>query len=213
MPSLAMADVDRSALAFEWGEGAPSAHVYLAPAVLELLRNAGARRVLDLGCGNGTFTARIVEAGFDVVGVDASPSGIRIASRLAPSATFLEHSLEDPLPQELQAQFDAVTAVEVIEHLPMPGVLCARAREAVRPGGRFILTTPYHGYWKNLALAVTGQLDSHWEALRDGGHIKFFSQATVTDLIRRHDFTVSGFRRVGRIPPLAKSMVVESRLR
>jgi 2-polyprenyl-6-hydroxyphenyl methylase/3-demethylubiquinone-9 3-methyltransferase len=36
------------------------------------------------------------------------------------------------------------------------------------------VTTPYHGYVKNLALAVTGQLDRHWQPWRDGGHIKFF---------------------------------------
>jgi 2-polyprenyl-3-methyl-5-hydroxy-6-metoxy-1,4-benzoquinol methylase len=206
-----MANPERTALAFEWGEGAPSAHEYLAPAVLQLLQQAGARRVLDLGCGNGTFTARIVDAGYEVVGLDASPSGVGIASRLVPAATFHEHSLENPLPAELRGQFDAVTAVEVIEHLPMPGVLCARAREALRPGGRFILTTPYHGYVKNLALALAGQLDSHWQPGRDGGHIKFFSRATVTDVIRRQGFEVTRFLRVGRIPPLAKSMVVESR--
>jgi len=166
-----------------------------------------------LGCGNGTFTARIAGAGYEVVGVDASASGIRIASSLIPGATFYEGSLEQPLPAALRGQFDAVIAVEVIEHLPVPGALCARAREALRPGGQFILTTPYHGYLKNLALAVSGQLDSHWQPWRDGGHIKFFSRATVTELITREGFDVTGFVRVGRIPPLAKSMVVESRFR
>jgi 2-polyprenyl-6-hydroxyphenyl methylase/3-demethylubiquinone-9 3-methyltransferase len=130
-----------------------------------------------------------------------------------PAATFLEGSLEQPLSRELHAQFDAVTAVEVIEHLPKPGVLCARAREALRPGGRFIVTTPYHGYLKNLALAVAGQLDRHWQPACDGGHIKFFSRATVTELIRREGFVVTGFDRVGRIPPLAKSMVIEARIK
>ena len=208
-----MADSERTALAFEWGEGAPSAHVYLAPAVLKFLRQGAARRVLDLGCGNGTFTARIAAAGHDVVGIDASASGIRIASRLVPAGTFLEASLEHPLPPSLRGQFDAVTAVEVIEHLPMPGVLCARAREALRPDGQLIVTTPYHGYLKNLALAVAGRLDGHYQPWRDGGHIKFFSRATVTDLIRREGFVVTGFVRVGRVPPLAKSMVVESRFK
>ena len=169
--------------------------------------------MLDLGCGNGTFTARIAAAGHDVVGIDASASGIRIASRLVPGGTFLEAALEHPLPESLWGQFDAVTAVEVIEHLPMPGVLCARAREALRPDGQLIVTTPYHGYLKNLALAVAGRLDGHYQPWRDGGHIKFFSRATVTDLIRREGFVVTGFVRVGRVPPLAKSMVVESRFK
>ena len=208
-----MADREGTALAFKWGEQAPSAHVYLAPAVLNFLHRSGARRVLDLGCGNGTFTARIAGGGYEVVGIDASSSGIQIATRLVPQCTFLEGSLEHPLPQALRGQFDAVTAVEVIEHLPMPGVLCARAREALRPDGQFVVTTPYHGYLKNLALALSGQLDSHWQPWRDGGHIKFFSRATVTELIRREGFDLTAFVRVGRIPPLAKSMVIESRLK
>jgi 2-polyprenyl-3-methyl-5-hydroxy-6-metoxy-1,4-benzoquinol methylase len=208
-----MSAAERTALAFEWGEDAPAAHAYLVAPVLKFLRKSGARKVLDLGCGNGTFTAHLAGAGFDVVGADASASGIRIASKFVPAGTFIEHSLERSLPLQLHGQFDAVTAVEVVEHLPMPGVLSARAREALASGGQFILTTPYHGYLKNLALAVTGQLDRHWEPLQDGGHIKFFSRATVTDLLQRQGFTVTGFMRVGRIPPLAKSMIVESRLK
>lgn len=208
-----MTDVERTTLAFSWGEEAPAAHAYLVAPVLKFLRQEGARRVLDLGCGNGTFTAHIVQAGFDVVGADASASGIRIASGLLPAAEFFEHSIEQPLPPQLNGQFDAVTAVEVIEHLPIPGALCARAREALRPGGHLIVTTPYHGYLKNLALAVAGRLDRHWEPLQDGGHIKFFSRPTLTDLLRREGFDVTGYARVGRIPPFAKSMVVESRLK
>jgi 2-polyprenyl-3-methyl-5-hydroxy-6-metoxy-1,4-benzoquinol methylase len=207
-----MTGAEQSALAFEWSEEAPAAHAYLVPPVLTCLRQSAARRVLDLGCGNGTFTAHIAGAGFEIVGIDASASGIRIASRLVPSGTFLEHALEQPLPAQLRGQFDAVTAVEVVEHLPVPAVLCARAREALRPGGSFVLTTPYHGYLKNLALAAAGQLDTHWEPLRDGGHIKFFSRATISELIRGAGFDLVRFVRVGRIPPLAKSMVVESRV-
>ena len=208
-----MTGAERTALAFEWGQDAPAAHAYLVPPVLDALRRAGARRVLDLGCGNGTFTAHVAARGFEIVGIDASRSGIRIASEIVPSATFLEHALEEPLPQHLHGQFDAAIAVEVVEHLPVPKQLCARAREALRPGGHFIATTPYHGYLKNLALAVAGQLDGHWQPLQDGGHIKFFSRATLTELLERTGFEVTGFVRVGRVPPLAKSMVVASILK
>jgi 2-polyprenyl-3-methyl-5-hydroxy-6-metoxy-1,4-benzoquinol methylase len=209
-----MTHVSRNALAFEWAHEQPSAaHAYLLPAVLAALRRGAPARVLDLGCGNGVFTARIVENGFTVVGLDASASGIAIAQRLLPGAELLQWSLEDPLPPSLHQRFDAVIAVEVIEHLPTPRVLCARATEALRPGGQFVLTTPYHGYLKNLALALTGQLDQHWQPGRDGGHIKFFSPRTLTALLESEGFAVTDLARVGRIPPLAKSMVLECRQR
>ena len=43
-----------------------------------------------------------------------------------------------------------------------------------------MLSTPYHGYLKNLALAVSGRMDRHFTALHVGGHIKFFSIETLT---------------------------------
>lgn len=49
------------------------------------------------------------------------------------------------------------------------------AFQAHEPGGRFVCTTPYHGYLKTFALAVAGNSDSHANPLWDGGHIKLFS--------------------------------------
>jgi 2-polyprenyl-6-hydroxyphenyl methylase/3-demethylubiquinone-9 3-methyltransferase len=69
------------------------------------------------------------------------------------------------------------------------------------------VSTPYHGYLKNLALALSGKLDKHFTALWDGGHIKFFSIATLGQLLREAGFKDLRFVRVGRIPPLAKSML------
>jgi 2-polyprenyl-6-hydroxyphenyl methylase/3-demethylubiquinone-9 3-methyltransferase len=37
-----------------------------------------------------------------------------------------------------------------------------------------VISTPFHGYWKNIALAVSGKFDDHFTALWNGGHIKFF---------------------------------------
>jgi 2-polyprenyl-3-methyl-5-hydroxy-6-metoxy-1,4-benzoquinol methylase len=197
---------------YEWYGPDPScAHEYVAPVVLEWLRLSGAGRVLDLGCGNGALTVRLAREGIQVTGIDASSSGISLARQSLPEATFIQAPLEEPLPVHLHNQFDAVIAVEVIEHLLRPRVLCARVKEALRPGGRFILSTPYHGYLKNLALAVAGSFDRHWHPGRDGGHVKFFSRATLTSLLEGEGLAVTRFARVGRIPWLAKSMVVETR--
>jgi 2-polyprenyl-3-methyl-5-hydroxy-6-metoxy-1,4-benzoquinol methylase len=198
--------------AFEWFDVQPScAHAYVAPVVLDWLRRCGARRVLDLGCGNGALTAQIALEGFDVTGLDASPSGIRIARQQLPAADLRHASVDTPLPPDLRGCFDAVIAVEVIEHLLRPGSLCARAREALVGGGPFILSTPYHGYLKNLALALAGGFDRHWHPARDGGHIKFFSRPTLAALLADEHFAVTRFARAGRIPWLAKSMIVEAR--
>jgi 2-polyprenyl-6-hydroxyphenyl methylase/3-demethylubiquinone-9 3-methyltransferase len=74
-----------------------------------------------------------------------------------------------------------------------------------------VLSTPYHGYLKNLALAVSGKMDAHFTALWDHGHIKFWSRATLATLLREAGFSRVEFLRVGRIPPLAKSMIAVAR--
>ena len=58
---------------------------------------------------------------------------------------------------------------------------------------------------------LTGRFDAHFTALWEGGHIKFFSIKTLTELFARHGLRDIQIVRVGRIPPLAKSMVLVAR--
>ncbi|MGD0444807.1 MAG: methyltransferase domain-containing protein [Edaphobacter sp.] len=61
----------------------------------------------------------------------------------------------------------------------------------LKPGGIIVITTPYHGYLKNLMLAVFGKMDSHFTVLWDHGHIKFWSRRTLAMAL-----TEVGFRRI-----------------
>ena len=98
-------------------------------------------------------------------------------------------------------------SLEVIEHVYMPRKFAETCFELLDPGGHLILSTPYHGYWKNLALAITGRMDRHFTALWDNGHIKFWSIETLGMLLREAGFSNVRFVRTGRIPVLAKSMI------
>ena len=79
---------------------------------------------------------------------------------------------DDPTSLDVH-RFDAVTSTEVIEHLFSPRSLPRFAARVLLPAGYLILSTPYHGYIKNLALSITGKWDRHFSPLWDGGHIKF----------------------------------------
>lgn len=81
----------------------------------------------------------------------------------------------------------------------------------VQPGGTAIVSAPYHGYWKNLALAITGRMGAHFTALWDHGHIKFWSIRTLSELLHEAGFADIRFERVGRVPALAKSMIAIAR--
>jgi 2-polyprenyl-6-hydroxyphenyl methylase/3-demethylubiquinone-9 3-methyltransferase len=81
----------------------------------------------------------------------------------------------------------------------------------LKPDRYLILSTPYHGYLKNLALAASGKMDGHFTVLWDGGHIKFWLRKTITHALNENKFAVEEIRRVGRLPALAKSMIVVAR--
>lgn len=147
-----------------------------------------------------------------MVGVDASSDGVRIANERWPGLDVFQRSLYDDL-AAAYGRFDAATCIEVIEHLFDPPAFLARVRELLAPNGTLILSTPYHGYLKNLAIALAGKTDHHFTANWVGGHIKFWSVATLSQALDEAGFDVVAVRRVGRIPPLAKSMVVRAQVR
>jgi 2-polyprenyl-6-hydroxyphenyl methylase/3-demethylubiquinone-9 3-methyltransferase len=196
----------------EWVfSGEAENHHYLVPAVLRTLP-AGRVRVLDLGCGNGALTAKIHHAGKDVTGVDFTPSGIERARQSNPGVDFVIHDLNEPLPESLRGRFDVVVSAEVIEHLFLPRTLFTRCREALGESGQAIITTPLHGYWKNLAIVVTGKSDHHWNPLADYGHIKFFSKKTLRETARECGFEPARVLGAGRVPLLRATMVMTANL-
>jgi 2-polyprenyl-6-hydroxyphenyl methylase/3-demethylubiquinone-9 3-methyltransferase len=193
---------------YEWTTaGHAEAHTYLLPPVLELLRHHGAHKVLDLGCGNGSMSAAINARGFAVTGVDYSASGVAAARLSFPALHFEQQDLSEPLPAEYEDAYDAVVSTEVIEHMLLPRRLVANALFALRPGGLLVVSTPFHGYIKNLTIALLNGFDAHWHPMRDFGHIKFFSKATLRSMLAECELAHLQIRMAGRFYPLSKSML------
>lgn len=191
-------------------EQGPQSCGYIAPRILELLNELKVKRVLDLGAGNGALCAYIYSNGYDVVGVEYDKTGVELARSSYPEITFYNYGVQDN-PKDLLAfekPFDAVVSTEVIEHLFSPHLLPIYANNVLNDKGYLIVTTPYHGYLKNIALAVFGKWDHHHTALWHGGHIKFWSRDTLTQLLTKNGFKVVAFSGVGRLPYLWKSMVL-----
>ena len=188
-------------------------HNYVLPALLKLsaVIPAGSR-LLDVGCGNGSIAGIFAKLGYQVVGIDMAEKGIAIARQACPAGRFevlpadrniLRNLGEDP--------FDLVYSSEVIEHLYDPKSFLEGCFTATREGGRFIVTTPYHGYLKNLALSVMDKWDHHHNPLFDGGHIKFFSRRTLMQAMLEAGFTQLEFAGAGRMPYLWASMLISGR--
>lgn len=164
------------------------------------------RKVFEIGCGSGATAKHLSDLGFDVTGIDPSKSGIELANSAYPELKLFQSSAYDDLARQY-GKFPFVVSLEVIEHSFYPRKFVETLYELLEDQGVGIISTPYHGYWKNLALAVTGKLDAHFTVLWDGGHIKFFSEKTLRSLLEEAGFQKISFIRVGRVPPLAKSLI------
>lgn len=215
---MSEAATNRSIPDYGWHSGeAEQSHDYLQPVVLSALRvsapvRATPLRVFDAGCGNGALLHKLQLSGYEVSGCDASESGVAQARKLCGDRVQVERlSVYEDLDAVFGPNWDVVISTEVIEHLYAPRDFIQQAKQLLKPGGTLILSTPYHGYLKNLALAAAGALDHHFTALWDGGHIKFWSYPTLKRLLHEFGFADFSFFGAGRLPWLWKSMVVVAR--
>jgi SAM-dependent methyltransferase len=109
--------------------------------LLELLPPAPAR-VADLGCGTGTLSALLDDAGYDVTGVDFSPEMIARARRKAPSVEFVE--ADASAPPLGRSSYDVVLSRHVLWAMPDPAAALARWVDLLRGDGRLVLV---EGSW------------------------------------------------------------------
>lgn len=196
---------------------ASSSHtfLYLQKPLLSMLNKDHNRCILDLGCGNGYFASLLIKLGYNTYGTDASETGIAIADREHPNRFYLQDFATDKLPEPLQhLVFDTIISTEVIEHLYNPDKFIRFCRERLNPhGGELIITTPYHGYLKNLLLSIFNKWDEHMSPLWLGGHIKLWSRKTLSGLLEQHGFEIIAFKGCGRFPYFWKSMILKATIK
>ena len=161
----------------------------------------------------GDFAEGLSERGYEVFGVDLNESGIKAAKNRNVGSFALSSVYDDLLAPFGLDSVDAVVSVETIEHLYSPRIFLSRAKDALRPGGFLAITTPYWGYLKNVALAVSNRTDKALTVLWDGGHIKFWSRGTLTALLTEAGFEEIQFFGAGRLPYFWKSMILTATVR
>ena len=134
-----------------------------------LLRSHGIRggRVLDVGCGYGFLLAALESAGYEAHGIEVSAHAAEQARRRIRGPVIQQGAEESfPFPD---GHFDAVTLLDVIEHLAgYPAALASCAR-CLRPGGKlFVITLNAH----SLARPLLGR---RWAWHQDPTHVHMFS--------------------------------------
>ena len=101
-------------------------------------------RVLDVGCGAGLLSEALAKSGAQVTAIDLAPDLIKVAKlhRLE-SRVEVDYRLQsaEALAAEAPASFDAVTCMEMLEHVPDPGAILAACAALLKPGGRLVVST------------------------------------------------------------------------
>ena len=188
---------------------------YIFEPILNSLKGRKELKILDLGCGNGSLANRLISLGYDVYGVDASVSGINIAKKTNPDRFFCYDLTSENIPPEIRAiNFDVILSTEVIEHVYSPKSFIVLCKTILKDSKHkeIILTTPYHGFLKNLILSLTNKWDHHLNPLWEGGHIKFWSKNTLIKLLSEHNFSTTNFIGCGRMPYVWKSMLIHAKI-
>ncbi len=158
---------------FEWDAATygalPLPHARWGAGVADRLGDAGAGRVLDLGCGTGRDAAALLTRWptASVIGVDASQAMLdAAASTLAPypgRAELHRADLREPLP--LGGPVDAALTVAALHWIPDHRPLFASVAGLLRPGGRFVADAGGHGNLRRLGAAIAsvfGPQDDSW---------------------------------------------------
>lgn len=154
-------------------------------AILEGEVRAG-DRVLDYGCGTGRFLALLDDA----AGVEIADGAVERARASGADVRLLEDDGTIPFGH---GEFDLVWCSEVLEHIPDVGLALGELRRVLKPGGRLVVTVPYHGRMQAAWIALT-RFESHFDVL--GQHVRFFTRRSLVEALSSAGFRAS-IRREG----------------
>ena len=114
------------------------------------------KSALDVGCGAGLLAEPLARLGARVTGIDASPEVISVARDHAASMG-LEIDYRSGDVQQLDGQFDLITAMEVIEHVADPAAFVNALAKRLAANGLLILSTPNATGWSKLLMITVGE--------------------------------------------------------
>jgi 2-polyprenyl-6-hydroxyphenyl methylase/3-demethylubiquinone-9 3-methyltransferase len=97
-------------------------------------------RVLDVGCGGGILAEAMARRGAQVTGIDLSEKALRVAE-LHLHESGLSVRYEKAAAEDFSGEFDVVTCMELLEHVPQPASMVAACARLARPGGRVFFST------------------------------------------------------------------------
>jgi 2-polyprenyl-3-methyl-5-hydroxy-6-metoxy-1,4-benzoquinol methylase len=166
-------------------------HAEFRSVVTSLTKHVARGRLIELGCAFGYFLDE-AKAHFEVCGVEISDDaraacverGLDVVRELTPELTGR------------RGPFDAAVMLDVLEHMPRPDETLDQLAEAMRPGGKLLITT---GDWGSLLARAMGK---RWRLMTPPQHLWFFNRETLTRLLEAKGFRVVDFTHPWKQVPL-----------
>ncbi|NVD73098.1 bifunctional 2-polyprenyl-6-hydroxyphenol methylase/3-demethylubiquinol 3-O-methyltransferase UbiG [Duganella sp. BJB488] len=161
------------------------------------------KKVIDIGCGGGILSESMARKGATVTGIDLSEKALKVADlHSLESGVAVRYKLiaaEEMAAQE-PGQFDVVTCMEMLEHVPDPSAIVRAAATLVKPGGHVFFSTLNRNP-KAYLFAILGA-EYLLRMLPKGTHDydKFITPAELAQYVRSAGLDVQGFKGMGYNP-------------
>jgi 2-polyprenyl-3-methyl-5-hydroxy-6-metoxy-1,4-benzoquinol methylase len=157
-------------------------HVYERIRIItKLVREEPKGTLLDVGCGDGSVSARFVGEGWSVSGVELGPKNVEKARKKGIDAVAM--NVEEGLPYKRNI-FDLVIAGEIIEHLTTPDSFLKECYRVLKPNGILILTTPNICFLWSRVRVLFGKLPYDVFPI----HLQHFTLSSLKKLLSENGF-------------------------
>lgn len=179
---------------------------YKWPVVKKYIPRKPDSKILDFGCGPGKIIEEMKEFNptSSYTGVDVSEKIIAKNKKRLTDCKF--HAVEDGEKLPFKSKFfDFIISTDAIEHIYDTELAFKELARVLKPGGKILITTPYHGLLKNLLIVIL-----KFELIFDakGAHIRFFTKRSLSSCLIEVGLKPIKFDYFGRFYPLSRGILV-----
>jgi 2-polyprenyl-3-methyl-5-hydroxy-6-metoxy-1,4-benzoquinol methylase len=167
----------------------------------------GGHRVLEVGCSTGYVTEHFVANGNTVVGVEIDPEAAREAERFAERVHVADLDLVRVSSLE-SGRFDVIVLGDVLEHLRDPDASLADLLTLLDTGGRVVISLPNVAHVDLRLMLLGGAWTYQDTGLLDRTHLRWFTRASIREMLGRHGLVATRLERVV-INPFTSGLPVE----